>query len=178
MNKVKGKVLVVEDTLTQFLRLQQMLEEDDFEVDLAASGREALNYLSQQKPSLILCDINMPEIDGYELCQKVKSDPSSNHIPFILLTSLIEGKDIMKILRCGADNFILKVLDEKYFLRHLDWILSTFCKTESAQLHTLLRYAQEEIEIESAASIRYANMLVSAFEIAVYQARLQIRRSD
>jgi CheY-like chemotaxis protein len=83
----------------------------------ARDGQEALAALAQHLPTLVITDINMPGMDGYELCQRIKDDPRLG-LPVILLTSLSDPKDILRGLECGADNFIMKPYDEEFLLAH------------------------------------------------------------
>ena len=120
-------ILMVEDTLTQAMMLQHMLESNGFTVKHAKDGEEAIRMLSDDSssPDLILTDVNMPGIDGYELCTKVKSHDTWRQIPIILLASLLESSDIIKIMHSGADNFILKHYEESYFISRLRGIVDS-----------------------------------------------------
>lgn len=103
-------ILLVEDNdelrsyLTKTLRKKYTVAE-------AANGIEALGLLEKDIPDLILSDIMMPEMDGFELCQKVKTNISTCHIPLILLTALSEREDVLKGLSMGADDYITKPFD-------------------------------------------------------------------
>ena len=77
-----------------------------FDVSTAENGIEALNILEKEQPSLIISDVLMPEMDGFELCSKIKGDPELNYIPVILLTTLSDPFDIIRGLENGANNFI------------------------------------------------------------------------
>src|SRR6188768_2558173 len=100
-------ILVVEDSQTQAMRLQYMLERHDYRVTTVPNGREAIAAIAALRPTLVITDINMPEMDGYELCRRIKDDPELKLMPVILLTSLSDPKDILKGLECGADNFVV-----------------------------------------------------------------------
>ena len=99
-------ILIVEDSATQTLRLQNTLEKNGFTVTAARDGRAALDALAQNRPTLIISDIQMPVMDGYELCRQLKADPALRDLPIILLTSLSAPQDIIRGLECGADNFV------------------------------------------------------------------------
>lgn len=104
------QILLVEDNdelrtyLSKMLRKQYAIEE-------ASNGVEALKVLESVSPELILSDVLMPEMNGYDLCKHVKSNISTCHIPFILLTSLSEREDVIMGLNCGADDYITKPFD-------------------------------------------------------------------
>jgi len=106
-------ILIVEDSPTQAEQLRYILEKHDFSVSTAANGKEALNAISRQKPSLIISDIVMPDMDGYDLCREVKAYESLRDIPVILLTALSDPLDVIRGIECGADSFITKPYDEE-----------------------------------------------------------------
>src|SRR5262249_38230607 len=118
-------ILVVEDSLTQAERLKFILSPRGYAVHTARNGREAIEQLGEGlRPSLVLSDIVMPEVDGDQLCEHVKRDPQLRHLPVILLTSLTDPVDVMRGLECGADNFIFKPYDEAYLLARIAYVLA------------------------------------------------------
>ena len=116
-------ILIAEDSRTQLEQLQHLLEENGYQVTVAANGKEALAAAKRRKPTLVISDIMMPEMNGYELCKAIKSNAELEDIPVILVTTLSDVLDIMKGLECGADNFIRKPYEEKYLLARVDYLL-------------------------------------------------------
>ena len=114
----KPTILLVEDTLTQAMLMQHQLKKAGYTVKLARSAKAALDELEKEMYGLILSDINMPGMDGYELCRELKSSDRFKSIPFILLATPVEQAEILRMLESGADNFILKVYDEPAFLKN------------------------------------------------------------
>jgi signal transduction histidine kinase len=114
-----GEILIVEDSPTQAAQLRHILERHGFLVTTAANGREALAVLAAGKPSLVISDIIMPEMDGFELCRWIKENRETRDTPVILLTSLSDTHDVIRGLACGADNFISKPYDEEYLLMRI-----------------------------------------------------------
>ena len=161
-------ILLAEDSPTQSLRLQNTLEKNGFTVTAAPDGRAALGVLATLRPTLVISDIQMPEMDGYELCRHLKADPALRDIPLILLTSLSAPQDIIRGLECGADNFVVKPFEEAILLARIHSVLA----------NRLLSHGQDEaggIEIEFAGE-RYRieagrrqilNLLLSTYETAV-----------
>jgi len=84
---------------------------------------EALAHLQEYIPSLVISDILMPEMDGYELCRKIKTHDGLKSIPVMLLTQLSEPEDIIKGLECGADNFVTKPYDKESLIPRIRYIL-------------------------------------------------------
>ena len=117
------EILIAEDSATQREQLQHLLEEHGFAVASAANGRQALEAARRRKPTLIITDIVMPELDGYGLCKALRGDESLKEIPVVLLTSLADAHDVIYGLECGADNFIRKPYRGEYLLQRIDYLL-------------------------------------------------------
>ncbi|MDD0843536.1 EAL domain-containing protein [Pseudomonas sp. Gutcm_11s] len=118
-----AEILVVEDSPTQAAELQYMLESVGCKVRVARNGREALEMVAVRKPTIVISDIVMPEMDGYELCRQLKSSAQTQAIPIILVTSLADARDVVHGLASGADNFIVKPFDEKYLMSRIRYFL-------------------------------------------------------
>jgi signal transduction histidine kinase/ActR/RegA family two-component response regulator len=117
------KLLVVEDSPTQAQQLAILLEAEGFEVELAADGASGLQICKTQAVDVVLSDVVMPELDGYELCKLLKADPKTCQVPVILLTSLADPMDIVRGLECGADNFITKPFEAAYLIGRIRRLL-------------------------------------------------------
>lgn len=107
-------ILIVEDSPTQTKLLRLILEENNYKVDSAKNGIEALECVRHNRPDLIITDIVMPEMDGFALCKALKSDPNLRPIPIMLLTSLSDPEDVIKGLQAGADNFLTKPYEDTF----------------------------------------------------------------
>lgn len=117
------KILIAEDSLTQAVKLQFILQKNGYKVSLARNGREALESFKKEKPDILITDIVMPEMDGYELCKNIKFNETLKDIPVILLTTLSDPKDIIRGLECRADTFITKPYREEFLLSRINYIL-------------------------------------------------------
>jgi PAS domain S-box-containing protein len=122
--KTQGKnhsvnVLIVEDSRTQAEYLQHILENEGYTVVLATNGIEALEKVKIGEPSIILTDIVMPEMDGYELCRVIKTDENLRHIPVIIVTQLFDPADLVKGLDAGANNIIIKPYEPKHVISRI-----------------------------------------------------------
>ncbi len=106
-------ILVVEDSPTQAAQLCHMLEQKGYRVSRAANGKEALKRLRKRRPAVIITDVMMPEMDGFELCSAVRADDDLSDIPIILLTSASDPQDVIRGLEVGADCFFTKPADDK-----------------------------------------------------------------
>ena len=116
-------ILIVEDSLTQAVQLQFLLEKHGFQVTTAHNGRQGLECARQRKPSIIISDIVMPEMDGYQLCSQIKTDETLKDVPVILLTSLSNPEEVINALACSADNFVTKPYEENALLSRIQHIL-------------------------------------------------------
>jgi signal transduction histidine kinase len=117
------RILVVEDSPTQAEDLRFILEEAGFTVEVAKDGRTALQRLDAESFDLVLSDVLMPKISGYELCRRIKTEPRTRSIPVVLLTFLTDPKDVLHGLECGADNFLTKPYDPRYLVHRIRTIL-------------------------------------------------------
>src|SRR5579883_490009 len=118
------KILLVEDTLTQAMLFQHMLEKQGFQVKIARSAQKALEQIALEKPDAVLSDINMPEMSGYELCQKIKSDDTTCDITVVLLTAGLAPETIFDCIKSGADELALKGMKDDEFINLLKGGLS------------------------------------------------------
>lgn len=118
-------ILAVDDSKSQAEYLRLLLEKHGFTVRLAGDGKEALAAIKAELPSLVISDIVMPEMDGYELCGAIRAaeDEAIRVLPVVLLTQLSSPSDILRALQCGADNFITKPYNEEYLLSRMESIL-------------------------------------------------------
>jgi DNA-binding response OmpR family regulator/anti-sigma regulatory factor (Ser/Thr protein kinase) len=117
------EILIADDSPTQLQRLQLILEGHGYRVTATANGRLALEAARCQQPALIVSDVVMPEMDGYELCRQVKENPQLSAVPVILVTTLSDPQDVIRGLECRADNFILKPYEAEHLLRRIEFVL-------------------------------------------------------
>jgi twitching motility two-component system response regulator PilG len=104
----KKKILIVEDE-ESLLKLESiLLTSKGYEVRGVANGLAALEALAEELPDLVLLDIMLPEIDGFEVCQRIKSNPTTQHIPVIMLTAKKGREDMTRGEQVGADWYITK----------------------------------------------------------------------
>lgn len=116
-------ILIVEDSLTQLEQLKYLLEKNDYQVISARNGKIAYDMVLNDKPDLVISDIVMPEMGGYDLCYKIKQNNDLKDIPVILLTGLSDPKDVILGLKSGADNFLTKPYTEKLILSRIQYVL-------------------------------------------------------
>lgn len=109
---MSGRILVVDDIATNRMILRSKLAASYYEVVQAENGLEALQKAVSEQPDLILLDILMPDIDGFEVCRRLKATAQTAHIPVIIVTSLDSSGDRLRGLECGADDFLTKPIND------------------------------------------------------------------
>ena len=107
-NATKANVLVVDDDLTLRDMYQIRLEAEGYKVLVAGDGEEALEIIQKQKPDIILLDIMMPKMNGYDVLEKLKQNPETKTIPVLILTALIQDLNKAKGMMSGADDYLMK----------------------------------------------------------------------
>jgi len=118
-------ILIVEDSRVQAEILRHILETNGYVTAVAENGKKALDLVARKTPDLIISDVIMPVMNGYDLCKEIKGNSRTADIPFILLTALSDSKDAAFALQSGADNFITKPYQVDYLLRRVRTILGT-----------------------------------------------------
>ena len=126
-------ILIVEDSATQAYRLRHLLLQHFAKVTIAGDGTEALPMILADPPTLIVSDVLMPQMDGYELTRRVKADPKTAQIPVILITRLVEPSDVVRGLECGASGFLTKPYEENHLLSRIQFILANLDLRRSAR---------------------------------------------
>jgi DNA-binding response OmpR family regulator/signal transduction histidine kinase len=164
------EILIVEDSPTQAAELEHILQEAGYQTTTASNGKEALACVARRKPTVVITDIIMPEMDGYALCKRLKSDAGLVGVPIILLTSLSDPKDVVRGLECGADYFITKPYDEKMLISRVQAVLSNLelRKTQKMQMGVEILIAGERHFITSD-RMQILDFLISTYETAVQQ---------
>ena len=104
----KGEILVVDDTPVNLKLISDMLTKNGYRVRAARDGIMALRSAKSNPPELILLDIKMPDVDGYEVCAKLKHDPATQHIPIIFISALNDTEDIVKAFEAGGVDYVTK----------------------------------------------------------------------
>ncbi len=121
-NSQIDRILAVDDTRDNLILVQTILESEGYEIDLAADGISALQHVEQSPPDLILLDVMMPGMDGYEVTRRIRKNPALNYIPILLITAFHESS-VVEGLDAGADDFIRKPFDTDELLARVRSLL-------------------------------------------------------
>jgi len=149
MNRIKSEkeqektpvVLVVDDNQQNLELLQAYLEDMDCETIPARDGLEALEIIGEKSPDLILLDVMMPKMSGFEVCKRIKNDPKTADIPIIMVTALNEFGDIERGIDSGTDDFISKPVNKLELTTRVKTMLKL--KHLSDKLERTLAYLSE-----------------------------------
>jgi phosphoserine phosphatase RsbU/P len=163
------RIVIAEDSRIQAKVLEKRLTTAGYSVRWGADGREALELIRSDPPDLIISDIEMPHMNGYQLCRTVKSDPVLRRIPLILLSTLSDPQDIIEGLQSRADNYVTKPYETDYLLSRVSSLLQTPITdddaTDSSQkLEVTLKGKRYVVE---SGRQQVLNLLISTFENAV-----------
>ena len=110
------KVLLAEDDTSLRENVEELLELSGFSVFSASNGKIAVEMARKELPDIVLCDIMMPEMDGYEVLEQLSSDESTRHIPFIFVSAKTERHEIRRGMDLGADDYLTKPFEEEELL--------------------------------------------------------------
>jgi CheY-like chemotaxis protein len=145
--------------------MKQMLVSAGYSVLIKKSAEEGLEFLQQIKPKFVLSDINLPEMDGYELSRTIKSNPALKDISVILLIAFKHPDELFQSINCCADNFMMKLLKKDYFLPAFELASRKSISTES-----VLKIQTENMQFEAHPAAIF-DMLQSCFETVIAQQR-------
>ncbi|MBW4617344.1 MAG: hybrid sensor histidine kinase/response regulator [Desmonostoc vinosum HA7617-LM4] len=137
-----GYILIVDDTPANIEVVSETLMDAGFEVASVLSGERALNHMQYNEPNLILLDIMMPGIDGFETCQRLKANPKTHHIPIIFMTALADIDSKVKGFELGAVDYITKPFQEKEILVRVKTHLHLRSLTKNLEQQVAERTAQ------------------------------------
>ncbi len=118
-----SKILLVEDTSSLAVEIVDILRMEDFEVSVAKNGKDALAQLEKGLADIIISDLLMPEMDGFQLITELKNNSSFKNIPIIILSARTTTDTIAKVKRLGANLFIPKPCDSKYLVASIKKVL-------------------------------------------------------
>lgn len=140
-NTDKSVVLVVDDNIQNLELILACLEDVECRTLSATDGFEALELVQKDRPDLILLDVMMPKISGFEVCRQLKNDPKTDDIPIIMVTALNELGDIERAIRSGTDDFISKPINKWELVTRVRTMLKL--KHLSDRLERTLAYLSE-----------------------------------
>ncbi|MBF0620441.1 MAG: response regulator [Magnetococcales bacterium] len=167
-------ILIVEDSPIQRVMLQRLLQKHGFVVHTADDGQHGLEQATAVVPHLIISDINMPNMDGYQMCRQIKLDSTLKDIPVMILTSLADPQEVIRGLSAGADNYLTKPWDDEDLLERIQTLLHHPIRTvptQEGQPDGLVVQFVDQEHLVTANRRQILNLLVSTYENAVQRNR-------
>jgi len=116
----KGNILIVEDNMDNYELVRFVLERNGYNVFLAVNGRDGVDAARLQKPDLIIMDMSMPEMDGWDATARIKKDPKTKHIPLVALTVHTLPADRKRALDAGVDSYLTKPINMDALIQIVD----------------------------------------------------------
>ena len=144
----KPTILIVDDNVPNLELLQAYLEDLDCNIILSTDGYDALEKVKNESPDLILLDVMMPRLSGFEVCKRLKDSPDTENIPVIMVTALTEFGDIERAINSGTDDFLSKPVNKLELVTRVRTMLKISALTD--KLERTLKYISEiEAKLEN-----------------------------
>jgi CheY-like chemotaxis protein len=137
----KSRILIADDNGPNVELLEAYLADVECELAVAVDGRDTLDKVESFKPDLILLDVMMPKLSGFEVCKKLRQDPATRHIMILMVTALNELGDIERAVEAGTDDFLSKPVNKLELLKRVQNMLKLLHVQD--ELERLRRYIEE-----------------------------------
>ncbi|MCS7167708.1 MAG: response regulator [Gemmatales bacterium] len=137
----KIKILIAEDNPQGAELLEAYLADFEAETRIATDGLETLRIIEEWQPDLVLLDIMMPRVSGFEVCKRLRHNPQTQHIPIIMITALDQPSDIERAVEAGTDDFLTKPIHKKELIARIRALLES--RHEKRPLERALAYFRE-----------------------------------
>jgi two-component system, cell cycle response regulator len=134
---MSARVLVVDDVLANIKLMEARLTAEYFDVVTAMSGPEALAVCDRSQCDIVLLDVMMPEMDGFEVCRRLKANPKTHHIPVIMVTALDQPSDRVRGLESGADDFLTKPVSDLALLARVRSLVRLKMVTDELRMRAM-----------------------------------------
>ena len=138
---IKNKILIADDNEQNVELLEAYLSGLDCEIAIAVDGQDTLDKVAEFEPDILLLDVMMPKLSGFEVCQTLKSDAVTRRIPILMITALNEQGDIERAVDAGTDDFLSKPVNKLEVLKRVDLMLRLRHVTD--EVERLRRYIEE-----------------------------------
>src|SRR4029077_15059833 len=133
-----SRILIADDNHQNCELLDAYLADEGFQIEMAYDGQQTLDAVAKSQPDVILLDIMMPKLSGYEVCQRLKADPKTRNISIIMVTALAEMGDIEKAVNAGANDFLTKPVNKLELTTRVKTLLEL--RHVKSELDRLLKY--------------------------------------
>jgi two-component system sensor histidine kinase/response regulator len=138
-------ILVIDDQIDNFDVIELLLSREEYNLFYSSSGPRAFALMENIHPDLIILDVMMPEMDGIEVCRRLKKNPQSQHIPVLMVTALNTKEDLARCLEEGADDFLSKPIEGMELKARVHSLLRI--KRQYDQLQNLIKLREEALQL-------------------------------
>ena len=142
-----ARILIAEDTPQAAELLEAYLSGPEYDLSFACDGVETLERVAAQRPDLILLDVMMPRLSGFEVCKRLRADPATKAIPILMITALDQPLDVERAVDAGTDDFLSKPISQAELLHRVESLLKI--RQDAGNLDRILTYI-EEVEKQEA----------------------------
>ena len=136
-----ARILIADDTPQAAELLEAFLAETDYEVRVASDGEQTLRQVAEWQPDLILLDVMMPRISGFEVCKRLRANPATHRIAILMITALDQHSDVERAVEAGTDDFLSKPITKAELLRRIPALLEA--RRQGNDLDRTLSYVEE-----------------------------------
>lgn len=166
----KSKILIVEDSEIQAIMLKRILVQNGYTVTWAKNGADGLAAALEQRPALVISDIMMPVMNGYQMSREIKQQETLKGLPLLLLTQLSEPEEVIRGLESGADNYITKPFNTDFLLSKVDALIKNSDQFKNIPNKRCIEfdYAGKHCAVHASRS-QTLGFLLSTYENAVFQ---------
>jgi CheY-like chemotaxis protein/anti-sigma regulatory factor (Ser/Thr protein kinase) len=166
MNGIKKKILLIDDVEDNIIVLRERLESEGYEIISATDGKSGIALANQEIPELIICDVMMPIMNGYEVMDIIHKNSRTNTIPFIFLTAKTDPKDFREGMQLGADDYITKPFDSKQLIKAVETRLARkeLFEARTEEIRQSISYAlPHELQTPLAAIMGFTRLLIEDY---------------
>lgn len=167
------KILLIEDNEDFRLNTTEILELNDYEVITACNGVEGIEKAILSKPDIIICDVMMPQLDGYGVINILTKNPETSSIPFIFLTAKAEKTDIRKGMNLGADDYLLKPFDEESLITSIE---TRIARNQKIKSQILQAFVGQGATLEEESKHQDIKSLLEHKKTKIYKAKEELYR--
>jgi DNA-binding response OmpR family regulator len=136
-----ARILIADDTPQAAELLEAFLAETDYEVRVVGDGEQTLRQVAEWQPDLILLDVMMPRISGFEVCKRLRANPATHGIAILMITALDQHSDVERAVEAGTDDFLSKPITKAELLKRIPALLAA--KRQKSDLDRTLSYIDE-----------------------------------
>ncbi len=165
---MNNTIVFAEDSAVQGVVLKRILTEENYKVFWGKNGKEAFKLIEKERPDIVITDVEMPDMNGFELCRIIKSRDDLKDIPVIICSSLSRPEDIMTGIEVGADGYVTKPYDKKFLMYRIKALLENPLSSNEEILPIKINYSGKEFVILSD-RLHILNMLLSTYENSLKQ---------